>query len=65
ALVWMARGLCACWWLWGVIDAAYTVLFTMRGLYLTAVLYAVFVALAVAGWRAWRHAGVKPVHKNS
>ncbi|OUJ03984.1 nicotinamide riboside transporter PnuC [Acetobacter cibinongensis] len=65
AQVWMARRHSACWWLWGVIDAAYTVMFAMRGLYVTAVLYAVFVALAVAGWRAWRHAGVKPVRQNT
>ena len=29
------------------------VLFSVNGLWLTAVLYALFAGLSVAGWRAW------------
>ena len=57
--VWMARRHLACWWLWCVVDTAYTVLFCARGLYLTAALYAVFVLLALYGWQAWRNAAQK------
>lgn len=52
--VWMARQHIACWWVWIVVDLFYTGLFAVRGLYPTAVLYAVFVGLAVTGLRLWR-----------
>lgn len=52
--VWMARRYLACWTVWLVVDALYTGLFMVRGLYLTAGLYAAFVALALAGWVQWR-----------
>ncbi|KFL87956.1 PnuC-like transporter linked to homoserine kinase and OMR [Acetobacter malorum] len=52
--VWMARRYLASWLIWLGVDVLYTGLFVVRELYLTAGLYAVFVALAVAGWLQWR-----------
>ncbi len=54
AQVWMAQKRLECWPLWIVLDVIYIGLFINKELYLTAVLYAVFTLLAVAGWRAWR-----------
>ena len=54
AQVWMAQKRLECWPLWIALDVIYVGLFLSKELYLTAVLYAVFTALAVAGWRAWQ-----------
>ena len=54
AQVWMAQKRLECWPLWIALDVIYVGLFLSKDLYLTAVLYAVFTALAVAGWRAWQ-----------
>ncbi|MFT9257763.1 MAG: nicotinamide riboside transporter PnuC [Acetobacter sp.] len=51
--VWTARRFRACWLLWIGVDALYAVLFVERALYVTAMLYAGFVLLAVWGWRQW------------
>lgn len=42
------------WLVWIVVDVLYVGLYLYKGLTLTAMLYAVFVLMAVAGWRAWR-----------
>ena len=42
------------WLLWIFVDVLYVGMFTYKGLYITAILYAVFLALAVAGYRDWR-----------
>jgi nicotinamide mononucleotide transporter len=42
------------WLVWVVVDAVYVGMYVVKGLYLTAGLYAGFLALAVAGWLAWR-----------
>lgn len=42
------------WLIWIVVDAVYLAMYLSQGLYLTAVLYAAFLVLAVLGWRAWR-----------
>nr|WP_298794924.1 nicotinamide riboside transporter PnuC [uncultured Acetobacter sp.] len=52
--VWMARRYLACWLIWLGVDVLYTGLFLVRELYLTAGLYAVFVALAAFGWMQWQ-----------
>jgi nicotinamide mononucleotide transporter len=45
------------WIVWIIVDLLYIGLYVYKGLMLTAILYAVFVVLAVLGWRAWaRHA---------
>lgn len=41
------------WHTWIVVDVLYVGLYIYKGLHLTAVLYAVFVVLAVLGLRAW------------
>jgi nicotinamide mononucleotide transporter len=53
---WGAQKYIANWWLWIVVDAIYVGEYIYKGLQLTAVLYAVFVVLAVLGLREWRRA---------
>ena len=49
----MTRKLLENWMLWIGVDVVYVGLFIMRGLRLTAVLYAVFLVLAVIGYVQW------------
>lgn len=42
------------WPAWIIVNIVSVGLFAYKGLWLTAVLYALFAAMAVAGWRAWR-----------
>ena len=42
------------WPTWIVVNAVSIGLFAYKGLWLTVVLYALFVALSVLGWQAWR-----------
>ncbi|MDB4908985.1 MAG: hypothetical protein JWO05_3769 [Gemmatimonadetes bacterium] len=42
------------WLLWIAADLVYVPMFLVRKLPLTSVLYAVFLVLAVMGWREWR-----------
>ncbi len=55
AQYWMAQKRLQCWLLWIVLDTIYVGMFITAQLYLTAVLYMVFTALAVYGWLEWRH----------
>jgi nicotinamide mononucleotide transporter len=41
------------WLVWMIVDVLYVGLYMYKGLMLTAVLYAVFVLMAMMGWRAW------------
>lgn len=51
------------WPVWIVVNVVAAGLFAYKGLWLTAVLYAVFVGLSVAGWRAWtRRAAASGAH---
>ena len=53
--MWMqARKLLESWVLWFVIDIGATALYTIKGLEFYAILYLVYLALAVMGWQAWR-----------
>lgn len=42
------------WALWMVVNAVSIGLFAWKGLWLTTLLYALFLALSVVGWRAWQ-----------
>lgn len=44
------------WILWIIVDAIYVPLYVVRGLNLTAILYAVFLVMAVMGLRQWKTA---------
>jgi len=41
------------WPVWVVVNAVSIALFVYKGLWLTVVLYALFLLLALVGWRAW------------
>lgn len=56
AQYWTARRYIASWQLWCVVDVVYVGMFIFKSLYLTACLYALFVVLAVIGWRDWARA---------
>ena len=53
---WSARKHIANWWLWIVVDVIYVGEYIYKGLWLTAVLYAGLVGLAVIGLRDWHRA---------
>lgn len=42
------------WAVWLAVNVFSVALFTVKGLWLTVILYAIFAVLSVAGWRAWR-----------
>lgn len=50
----MTRKVLENWALWIALDAIYVPMFISRGLYPTAGLYAVFLVLAILGWRDWK-----------
>lgn len=56
AQVLTARKYREAWLGWIAINGLSVLLFAQQGLWPTALLYAVFAALSVAGWRAWRDA---------
>lgn len=41
------------WIGWIVVDAIYVPLYISKGLYLTAILYAIFLCMAIIGWKQW------------
>lgn len=50
----MTRKVLENWLIWIAADVVYVGMFLFKHLYLTAVLYAVFLVLAVMGWREWK-----------
>jgi nicotinamide mononucleotide transporter len=42
------------WWVWAVVNAVSVTLFAYKGLWLTALLYSIFLALCWPGWLAWQ-----------
>jgi len=55
-----ARKRLECWLVWIVVNFAAVGVYAARGLLLFAGLYAVFLVLAVVGYRAWRRTEVRP-----
>ncbi len=53
---WQARRHTAAWWLWIGVDVIYTGMYLHKDLQVTAVLYAMFLALAASGLRQWQRA---------
>jgi nicotinamide mononucleotide transporter len=53
---WQARKHIANWWLWIVVDAIYIGEYIYKDLWLTAMLYAGLVVLAIVGLLEWRRA---------
>src|SRR4029079_8447705 len=49
----MSRRYLENWWVWIVADVIYVPLYLAKGLTVTAVLYAVFLLMCVAGLRGW------------
>lgn len=50
----LARKYLENWTGWIVVNAVSVSLFLYKGLWLTVILYALFIALSVIGWHAWR-----------
>jgi nicotinamide mononucleotide transporter len=48
------------WPTWLVVNVVAVGLFAYKGLWLTVILYALFVAMSVAGWRAWHRLASQP-----
>ena len=54
--LWQNRRHVAAWWMWIAVDVVYVGMFASKHLFVTAVLYIGFVALAVKGLRDWTRA---------
>jgi len=54
----MTKKLLENWLVWIAVDVLYVGMFIFKGLFLTSVLYAVFLALAVKGYLDWRRSMV-------
>ena len=53
ATYWTTQKYIATWALWVIVDIIYVGMFLYKSLYLTAGLYAVFIGLALLGWKQW------------
>lgn len=42
------------WWFWIAVDVGYVGMYLAKGLWLTALLYAIFLVLCILGLREWR-----------
>lgn len=47
------------WFVWITADFIYVGLYIQKGLYLTAILYAIFIGMCVAGYISWRKSEIK------
>lgn len=56
----MSRKVLESWLIWITVDVISVAMYFVKGLYMTTVLYAVFLALAVSGFLAWRKSLLKP-----
>ncbi|MBQ5752087.1 MAG: nicotinamide mononucleotide transporter [Bacteroidaceae bacterium] len=63
--MWMlARKYIEQWWVWCVVDAVSSALYIYKGLYFTAVLYAVYAIIAIFGYCKWKRMMLQPVNGN-
>lgn len=53
---WQAKRHAAAWWMWIAVDVIYVGEYLYKSLHITAVLYALFVGVAIAGLRSWQRA---------
>ena len=53
------------WPTWVLVNAASVGLFAIKGLWLTVILYALFLVMAVAGWRAWVRLARRPARMST
>jgi nicotinamide mononucleotide transporter len=53
-LWWLARKYLEQWWIWVVVDVELSALYVYKGIPFTAVLYALYVFIAIAGFFKWR-----------
>lgn len=60
AQYWQARRHRASWWLWIGVDLLYVAEYASKSLWVTALLYAGFVGLAIHGLRRWREPACPP-----
>ena len=59
----MTRKILENWLVWIAVDVVYVGMFIYKRLYLTAALYAVFLVLAVLGYRGWKRSLIsRPTH---
>ena len=42
------------WWWWIAVDVIYIALYVYKRLYLTSLLYAIFLGMCIVGWREWK-----------
>jgi nicotinamide mononucleotide transporter len=42
------------WWLWIGVDLFYIPLYWQKGMFLTALLYTIYLGLALWGWWQWK-----------
>lgn len=55
-----ARKRIECWWIWIAVDVVSIPLYLSRDLWLTAVLYGIFLAICIDGLRVWRREVAHP-----
>lgn len=63
ASYWAAKKYIETWGLWCVVDAIYVGMFIHKSLYVTALLYFIFILLALNGWRMWRSLYFAKAHR--
>jgi nicotinamide mononucleotide transporter len=60
AQVLMTRKYLQNWIVWIMVDVGYVGMFTYKHLYLSAVLYLVFIAVCTKGWLEWKRSSLAP-----
>jgi nicotinamide mononucleotide transporter len=50
----LARKIYEHWYLWIVVNAASVMIFVVRGLYPTVILYAVYLVMSFTGLKVWK-----------